>query len=43
MVDVIFSYTHRQTDVLDKFFARVDVTEQFPFLATKMSPYYECR
>jgi hypothetical protein len=43
MVDVIFSYTHRQTDVLDKFSTRVDVTEQFPFLATKMSPYYECR
>lgn len=43
MVDVIFSYTHRQTDVLDKFSARVDVTEQFPFLATKMSPYYDCR
>jgi len=43
MVDVIFSYTHRQTDVLDKFATRVDVTEQFPFLATKLSPYYECR
>jgi hypothetical protein len=43
MVDVIFSYTHRQTDVLDKYFARVDVTEQFPFLASKMSPYYECQ
>jgi PatG C-terminal len=41
IVDVIFSYTHRETDVTDKSFVRVDVTEPFPFLVTKMSPYYE--
>ncbi|MGH8627538.1 MAG: hypothetical protein ACREYC_20475 [Gammaproteobacteria bacterium] len=41
IVDVIFSYTHRQTDVSEKFFVRVDVTEEFPFLVTKMSPYYD--
>jgi hypothetical protein len=41
VVDVIFSYTHRNTDVTEKFFVRVDVTEQFPFLITKMSPYYD--
>jgi PatG C-terminal len=41
IVDVIFSFTHRQTDVTEKFFVRVDVTEEFPFLVTKMSPYYE--
>jgi PatG C-terminal len=41
IVDVIFSYTNRNTDVVEKFFARVDVTEEFPFLVTKMSPYYE--
>jgi hypothetical protein len=41
VVDVIFSYTHRQTDVTDKYFVRVDVTEEFPFLVTKLSPYYE--
>ena len=23
-----------------KYFVRLDVTEQFPFLVTKMSPYY---
>jgi hypothetical protein len=28
-VDAIFSYTHRQTDVTEKFFVRVDVTEEF--------------
>ena len=41
IVDVVFSFTHRETDVEDKFFTRVDVTEQFPFLVTKVSPYYE--
>ncbi len=40
IVDVIFAYTHRQTDVREKFFVRVDVTEEFPFLVSKISPYY---
>jgi PatG C-terminal len=41
IVDVIFSFTNRGTDVVEKFFTRVDVTEEFPFLVTKMSPYYD--
>jgi hypothetical protein len=41
IVDVIFAYTNRRTDVTDKFFTRVDVTEEFPFLVTKLSPYYD--
>lgn len=41
IVDVVFSYTHRETDVVEKQFVRIDVTEQFPFLVTKMSPYYD--
>jgi hypothetical protein len=41
IVDVIFSYTNRQTDVDEKYFVRVDVTEEFPFLVTKLSPFYE--
>ena len=41
IVDVIFSYTHRRTDVTDKYFTRVDVTEEFPFLVTKLTPYYD--
>jgi hypothetical protein len=41
VLDVIFSYTHRQTDVTEKYFVRVDVTEEFPFLVTKLSPYYD--
>jgi hypothetical protein len=41
IVEVIFSFTHRTTDVVEKQFVRVDVTEEFPFLHTKMSPYYD--
>jgi hypothetical protein len=41
IVDVVFSYTNRQTDVAEKYFARVDVTEEFPFLVTKLSPFIE--
>lgn len=41
VVDVIFSYTNRKTDVMSKFFVRVDVTEEFPFLVTKLSPYFD--
>jgi hypothetical protein len=41
IMDVIFTYTNRETDVAQKFFVRVDVTEEFPFLVTKMSPYYD--
>ena len=41
ILDVIFTYTNRNTDFTDKYFARVDVTEEFPFLVTKMSPYYD--
>jgi hypothetical protein len=41
IVDVIFSFTNRKTDVIEKFFTRVDVTEEFPFLVTKMSPYFD--
>jgi cyclic patellamide precursor peptide PatG len=41
IVDVVFSYTSRDTDVTEKYFVRVDVTEEYPFLVTKLSPYYE--
>jgi PatG Domain len=41
VVDVILAYNNRQTDVTDKFAVRVDVTEEFPFLVTKLSPYYD--
>ena len=41
VVEVIFSFTNRSTDVAEKYFVRVDTTEEFPFLVTKMSPYYD--
>jgi hypothetical protein len=41
IVEVLFAYANRSTDVTEKFFVRVDVTEEFPFLITKMSPYYD--
>jgi hypothetical protein len=41
VVDCIFSYTNRNTDFTEKFFARVDTTEEFPFMVTKLSPCYD--
>jgi PatG C-terminal len=41
IVDVVFSFRDRTTDVASKHFARVDVTECFPFLVTPLSPYYD--
>jgi hypothetical protein len=41
IVDVIFSFTNRATDVVEKQLLRVDVTEEFPFLVTKLSPYFD--
>jgi hypothetical protein len=38
--DVIFTFRHRQTDVEESWFVRVDVTEMFPFLVTKLTPYF---
>lgn len=41
IVDVVFAFTSRDTDVVTKHFVRVDVTDEFPFLVTKLSPYYD--
>jgi hypothetical protein len=41
ITDVVFSYTNRNTDFTEKFAVRCDVTEEFPFLVTKLSPYYD--
>ncbi len=41
LVDVVLSFTHRVTDVTEKQFVRVDVTEEFPFLVTKLSPRFD--
>jgi hypothetical protein len=41
IVDVVFTFSDRSTDVTDKRFVRVDVTEEFPFMVTKLAPYFE--
>jgi hypothetical protein len=41
VLEVIFSVTDRATDVVEKSFVRVDVTDEFPFLVTKLSPYFD--
>jgi hypothetical protein len=41
IVSIVYSCVSRTTGVADKFFARVDVTEQFPFLVTGLSPYFD--
>jgi len=41
LLDVVFSFTHRSTDVTEKFSVRCDVTEEFPFLVAKLSPYFD--
>jgi hypothetical protein len=41
IVEVIFSYANRSTDFTERFSVRVDVTEQFPFIVTRLSPFFE--
>ena len=41
VVGCIFSCTNRSTDYTEKYFVRRDMTEEFRFLATKLSPYYD--
>jgi hypothetical protein len=39
IVEVIFFFTNGKTGFPDAFFIRVDVTEEFPFIVTKLRPY----
>ncbi|HJT93222.1 MAG TPA: hypothetical protein VJ777_15015 [Mycobacterium sp.] len=41
LVDVIFTFTNRQTGFVEQYYVRVDVTEEFPFLTNRLSTYYE--
>ncbi|WP_161800997.1 hypothetical protein [Kitasatospora griseola] len=41
ILDVVLSYTHRRNDVTEKYFVRIDCTEEFPFVVTKLTPYYD--
>lgn len=41
IVDVVLSFVNRKTDVTEKYFVRLDVTEKWPFLVSKLQPFYE--
>jgi hypothetical protein len=41
LVDVILSYANRQTRRTTKLFARVDVTEEYPFLVSGLARYFD--
>lgn len=41
VVSVIFSFVDRETTAVEKYFVRVDVTEEFPFLVSPLQPFYE--
>jgi hypothetical protein len=41
VIDVIFSFTNRQTDVVEKFMTRADITDEFPFLVSRITPYFD--
>jgi hypothetical protein len=41
IVDVIFSFTNRETDVTEKWFVRVDMTEEFPFLVNHLTRFFD--
>ncbi|WP_217177305.1 hypothetical protein [Streptomyces sp. AC495_CC817] len=40
VVSVVFSYTHRQTNVTEQFFVRVGLSGLFPFRVTPVQRYY---
>jgi hypothetical protein len=41
IVDVVSSYTDRNSGVVTKYFTRVDVSGEFPFLVSPTAPYYD--
>jgi hypothetical protein len=41
LVDVVLTFRTRTSDFVERYFVRVDVTEEFPFLVTPLTPYVE--
>lgn len=41
LVNVVFVFTSRTSGVVEKYRVRVDVTEEFPFLETPVTPYLD--
>ena len=40
IISVVFSFSQRETGAVKRYFIRVDVTEEFPFIVTEMSPCF---
>lgn len=41
VVEVVFTFTERKNEFVEKYCARVDVNDEFPFLVSKIAPYIE--
>jgi hypothetical protein len=41
VVELLFVFTHRKNQFVEKYSVRVDVTDLFPFLVSKISRYYD--
>ena len=41
IVEVIFTFTNRNNEFTEKSFVRVDVEDEFPFLVSRLAPYYD--
>ena len=41
IMEVVFTFSNRTSDVAEKYYCRVDVTEEFPFLVSKMQTYLD--
>lgn len=41
IVSVVFTFTGDESRIVEKHFVRVDVSDEFPFIVTKMAPYYD--
>ncbi|MBV6342097.1 hypothetical protein [Candidatus Magnetobacterium casense] len=42
-LNVIFTFTHKRDGYKEKYYVRVDVSDKYPFLANKVTQYYETR
>lgn len=42
VMDVVLEFRNRETDAVEKRFAKVDVSEVFPFKVSKWGPYTDC-
>jgi len=41
IVEIVFTFTQRKNEFVEKYCCRVDVNDEFPFLVSKIAPYYD--